>query len=140
MQVLSLGHVHLKVRELERSIEFYEWVTGYAVSERLGNYAFLSDGKSHHVVALQALGESAESPSRRAVGLYHVAFEVSSDEEYKKLVERIGERVRVTSVDHGISWASYFEDPDGNGVEIYVDRRHSRDGSPNWASHLARNH
>ncbi|WP_158057895.1 VOC family protein [Halorussus halophilus] len=124
----KLGHVHLKVRELDRAVEFYTEVVGLDVTERVGDsFAFLSFGDHHHDVALQALGPDAPGPSS-GVGLYHTAFEVPDEDELGATLKRLEERgVEVSPVDHGISQALYFEDPDGNGVEVYLDTRERND-------------
>jgi catechol 2,3-dioxygenase len=122
-----VGHVHLKVRELDPALDFYTAVLGLDVTERQGRYAFLSWGQRHHDVALQAVGAGADGPGR-GVGLYHAAFEVDSREALASIHGRLQERgVRVSPVDHGISKALYFSDPDGNGLEVYLDTRESDD-------------
>jgi len=124
-----LGHVHLKVRDLERALSFYRAVFGLDVTERHGRYAFLSWGEHHHDVALQAVGADAPGPGA-GVGLYHAAVEVDSLDRLKSVYERLQERdVDAAPVDHGISKALYFSDPDGNGLELYVDTRDERDES-----------
>jgi catechol 2,3-dioxygenase len=126
---LHLGHVHLKVRDLEPALAFYREVFGLGVTERHGRYAFLSWGEHHHDVALQALGADAPGPGA-GVGLYHAAIEAESLDRLQGIYERLEERgVDVSPVDHGISKALYFADPDGNGLELYVDTRESHDGS-----------
>ena len=133
MKPLKLGHVHLKVRDLARSTKFYTELLGLRVEEQVGNYAFLTDGVLHHVIALQALGSQAAPPAVRSIGLYHVAFEVASSSELSTVLQLLNEwRVQYTVVDHGISVAAYFEDPDGNGVEIYLDTRTATDGRDRW--------
>jgi len=123
----ELGHVHLKVRDLERAIAFYAEVLGLSVAERHGRFAFLAWGGKHHDLALQGVGAAADGPSGR-VGLYHAAFEVDSAGALAATYDRLRERaVDVTPVDHGISRALYFDDPDGNGVEVYLDTRAERD-------------
>ena len=126
-----VGHVHLNVRALAPAIGFYTEVLGLDVAEREGRYAFLSWGERHHDVALQALGDDAAEPSR-GVGLYHVAFEVSEPATLTTIHERLRERdVSASPVDHGISKALYFRDPDGNEIEVYVDTR-AVTGRNNW--------
>lgn len=118
-----VGHVHLKIRDLNRAIEFYREILGLDVTERHDRYAFLSFGERHHDVALQEVGENADGPGR-GVGLYHVAFEVDTGPDLAAVHERLRARdVRVSPVDHGISKAVYFSDPDGNGIEVYLDTR-----------------
>jgi catechol 2,3-dioxygenase len=123
----AVGHVHLKVRDIERAIEFYTDVLGLDVGERHGRYAFLSWGERHHDVALQEVGPDAPGPGP-GVGLYHVAFEVETGEALAAVYERSRARdVPVSPVDHGISKAIYLDDPDGNGIEVYLDTRAERE-------------
>jgi catechol 2,3-dioxygenase len=134
---MHLAHVHLKVRDLDRAVAFYADVLGLEETERHGDYAFLSFGDRHHEIALQALGESAPAPGT-GVGLYHAAFEVEDDAALRATYERLRERdVAVSPVDHGISRALYFDDPDGNGVEVYRDTREER-GRERWRGHNER--
>ncbi len=122
-----VGHVHLKVRDLERSIDFYREVLGLAVTERHGGFGFLSWGRRHHDVALQAVGEDAPGPGA-GVGLYHAAFEVDDPAALTAVYRAVRDRGhRVSPVDHGISKALYFDDPDGNGLEVYLDTREEND-------------
>lgn len=130
----ALGHVHLKVRDLERSVAFYRRVLGLEVSERVEPaFAFLSGGEAHHELALQGLGPGAEPPRPTAVGLYHTAWEAPDRRSFAAAYERLDELgAAAEAVDHGISWALYFADPDGNGVEIYLDRRDEPGGAAEW--------
>ena len=125
----SLGHVHLKVRDVDRAVEFYREVVGLDVAERHDRYAVLTFGDHHHDVALQQVGSGAGGPDHGpSVGLYHAAFEVESPGALAAVHERVRDRgVPVSPVDHGISKALYFDDPDGNGVEVYYDTRTERD-------------
>ena len=125
----SLGHVHLKVRDLDRAVEFYRELLGLDVRERLDAYAFLTFGDHHHDLALQRVGSGASGPDPGpSVGLYHAAFEVDSPEALAAVHDRVRARgIPVSPVDHGISKALYFDDPDGNGVEVYYDTRAERD-------------
>lgn len=124
----------MKVRNLERAIDFYTRFLGMHETERVGSqYAFLTSGPFHHEMALQQMGEDAPQPPAHGTGLYHVAFEVpdrrSFAAAYRALVEG---GIAVAPVDHYISWAMYFDDPDGNGLEIYCDSRNMPDGRPLW--------
>lgn len=120
----ELGHVHLKVRDVDRAVEFYCDLLGLDVTERAGRYAFLTFGEHHHDVALQEVGSDASPSSGRGVGLYHAAFEVEDEEALRETYRRLREKgVEVSPVDHRISKALYFDDPDGNGLEVYLDTR-----------------
>ena len=133
----GLGHVHLKVRDLSRSVDFYtELLPGLSLREQTGSYAFLSAGDAHHELALQEV-EAARGPGPEsdAVGLYHAAWEVPDTATLTVVYERLDDRdVAVSPVDHGISKALYFTDPDGNGVEVYVDTRAENDRQV-WHGH-----
>lgn len=122
-QASHLGHVHLKVRDLDRAVEFYRGLLGLDVTEQQANYVFLTLGEHHHDLALQKVPDAAPGPTH-GVGLYHSAWEVADAAALREAYEHLRERgVEVTPVDHKISKALYFDDPDGNGVEIYLDTR-----------------
>jgi catechol 2,3-dioxygenase len=126
-----LGHVHLRVRDLDRSVAFYTDVLDLDVTEDHGRYAFLSFGDHHHDVALQAVPPDAPGPGD-GVGLYHAAVELEDLEALAAVHGRLTDRgVGASPVDHGISKALYFEDPSGNGLEAYVDTRDAPD--ERWA-------
>ncbi|MFW5691023.1 MAG: VOC family protein [Chloroflexota bacterium] len=131
---VRIGHVHIKVRLLQQAIDFYTHYLNFSVNERIGDQmAFLSGGSRHHELALQAVGSDAPGQHPYGVGLYHAAFEVPDRTAFASAYNRlIAGGVHVTAVDHAISWALYFSDLDGNGVEIYVDTRHQPDGAPQW--------
>jgi catechol 2,3-dioxygenase len=117
------GYIHLRVRDLDRAVQFYTVVFGLEVTEREGRYAFLSFGDHHHDVALQSVPAVAPGPSA-GVGLYHAAVELDELDALAALDDRLTDReVAFSPVDRGISTALYFEDPSGNGLEAYVDTR-----------------
>ncbi len=125
MQIKALGHVVLKVRDLGRSTSFYRDLLGMKEVARLGDrMVFFSLGQSHHDLALLQVGAQAELSGPQSIGLYHVAFKVgdSLDElrECKACLERNGVAILGIS-DHGVSQSLYIEDPDGIGIELYVD-------------------
>jgi len=131
-----VGHVHLKVRQVDRALSFYTETLGLTVEERHGRYAFLSWGERHHDVAIQGVGEDAAGPGP-GVGMYHAAFEVQTPAALRETYERLRERgVAVSPVDHGISKAIYFDDPDGNGLEVYLDTRD--EGPEAWSGRNTR--
>ena len=123
---MKIGHAHIKVRDLNISEEFYKSVFGLKVTERERDiFVFMSATHMHHEIALQNVGPDAKLPSRHDVGLFHVAFEVpdknSLADRYQHLTTM---DIQPDIIDHRISWAIYFSDPDGNGLEIYCDTRH----------------
>lgn len=131
---VKLGHVHLKVRDLDAAVDFYVALLGMRVTERVGGrFAFLSFGDAHHDLALQALGARAAGPAFDAVGLYHVAFELPDRQAFAEAWRRLrAMRREASAADHRIAWAIYCADPDGNGVELYVDTRAELDGASLW--------
>jgi catechol 2,3-dioxygenase len=123
---VRIGHVHLKVADLERSLAFYRDVLGFEVTQRSGTQAaFLSAGGYHHHIGLNTW-ESAggQPPPPGATGLYHIAILYPTRAELADAVRRVlqaGLPLEGAS-NHGVSEAIYFRDPDGNGVELYWDR------------------
>lgn len=130
----KIGHAHLKVRDLEGAIDFYTRFLGMHPVERVGDaYAFLTGGDVHHEIALQNVGRDAPRPPANGTGLYHVAFEVPDRESFARAYTTLTEAgIQVATVDHLISWAMYFCDPDGNGLEIYWDTRNQAGGEKLW--------
>lgn len=128
----AVGHVHLKVSDLDRSEAFYSEALGLEVTERVGGtFVFMSFGESHHHLALQGHPD-ARPADPEALGLYHFAIEVADEAELGRAVDRIGAAgIEFAAVDHGISKSVYFSDPDGHGVEIYCDTRGLRH-RPEW--------
>lgn len=122
-----IGHIHLKVADLERAVRFYTDVLGFAVVARLGrSAAFLSAGGYHHHIGLNTWESAGGSPPPiGSTGLYHFAILVPSREELAKTLRRLVKHGWPVdgAADHGVSEAIYFRDPDGNGIEIYCDRR-----------------
>ena len=124
-----VGHVHLRVADLDRAIRFYRDVLGFELTQRYGRgAAFLGAGGYHHHIGLNTW-ESAGSPPapRRAPGLYHTAFLVPDRAALGAALKRaLAHGVDIEgAADHGVSEAIYFSDPDGNGIEIYRDRPES---------------
>ena len=123
---VRIGHVHLKVADLERALGFYRDVLGFELTQRFGSQAaFLSAGGYHHHIGLNTW-ESAggQPPPAGATGLYHVAILYPTRAELADAVRRVlkaGIPLEGAS-DHGVSEAIYLRDPDQNGVELYCDR------------------
>ena len=131
---MKIGHVHLKVRNLARSIDFYREYLDMKTTEQLAdNIAFMSAGERHHELALQEVGSNAAIPKRQDVGLFHVAFEVPGKQALAETYHKLKKGgLPVYPVNHRISWALYFSDPDGNGVEVYWDTRGTEHGVDLW--------
>ena len=121
-----IGHVHLKVSELERSIRFYSEVLGFSVTQRIGgSAAFLSaDGYHHHIGLNTWESKGAKPPPEYASGLYHVAFLYPTRRDLAVAVGHLCDMgvPLEGAVDHGVSEAVYLRDPDDNGVELYWDK------------------
>src|SRR5688572_28332394 len=126
IQIERVGHVVLKVRSLERSVPFYRDVLGLREVARLGERMvfFSATGENHHDLALLAVGEAAGRPPREAVGLYHVALKIGDSlaqlRAAKAHLEARGIQIAAIS-DHRVSQSIYLSDPDGIGLELYVD-------------------
>jgi catechol 2,3-dioxygenase len=122
----SIGHVHLKVADLERAIGFYCGVLGFEVKARYGTEAaFIAAGDYHHHIGLntwESLG--APPPPRRSTGLYHTAILYPTRAALADALRRlIAAKIPLDGAsDHGVSEALYLRDPDENGVELYRDR------------------
>ena len=121
-----IGHVHLKVSDLDRALGFYRDVLGFELTKRFGtSAAFLSAGGYHHHIGLntwESAGGSAPPP--RATGLYHLAIVYPTRAELADALRRVSSAgIELDgAADHGVSQALYLRDPDGNGVELYWDR------------------
>jgi catechol 2,3-dioxygenase len=123
---VRIGHVHLKVADLERALAFYRDVLGFELTQRYGNQAaFLSAGGYHHHIGLNTWESAGGSrPPHGSTGLYHVAIAYPTRAELADALRRVlraGIHLEGAS-DHGVSEAIYLRDPDGNGVELYWDR------------------
>jgi catechol 2,3-dioxygenase len=123
---VRIGHVHLKVADLERALAFWRDVIGLKVQQRMGRQAaFLSAGGYHHHIALNTWESAGGAwPPPGATGLYHVALLYPDRATLGLALRRLlqaGVALEGAS-DHGVSEALYLRDPDGNGVELYRDR------------------
>jgi catechol 2,3-dioxygenase len=122
----DIGHVHLKVADLERALRFYEGVLGFAVTQRYGAQAvFLSAGGYHHHIALNTWESAGGSPpGRGSTGLYHLAIRYPTRAALANALRRLTDAaIQLDGAsDHGVSEALYLRDPDDNGVELYWDR------------------
>jgi catechol 2,3-dioxygenase len=123
---VRIGHVHLKVADLSRSLDFYCGVLGFAVTQRIARTAaFISAGGYHHHIGLNTWESAGGSPPPpRATGLYHLAILYPDRAQLADALLRL-QRADVPlegASDHGVSQALYLRDPDDNGVELYWDR------------------
>jgi catechol 2,3-dioxygenase len=141
---VRIGHVHLKVADLDRAIAFYRDVLGFEVTQRYGRQAaFLSAGGYHHHIGLNTWeSQDGAPPAPGTTGLYHLAIVYPTRAELADALRRLLEaKIPLEGAsDHGVSEALYLRDPDGNGVELYWDRPkdqwpHNTDGSLNMFTH-----
>ena len=123
---VRIGHVHLKVANLDRALAFYSGVLGFEVMQRLGNeVAFISAGGYHHHIALNTWeSRDGAPPAPGTTGLYHLAILYPDRRTLADALRRLTEaQVPLEGAsDHGVSEALYLRDPDNNGVELYRDR------------------
>jgi catechol 2,3-dioxygenase len=122
---VRIGHVHLKVADLERSLKFYRDVLGFEVTTTRPGAAFLSAGGYHHHIALNTWESRAgQPPAPGTTGLYHVAILYPTRRLLADALRRLIEaRIPLEGAsDHGVSEALYLRDPDDNGIELYRDR------------------
>ena len=137
---IRIGHVHLKVADLDRALAFWRDLIGLEVTQRIGDQAvFLSAGGYHHQIALNTWESAGGSPpSPGTTGLYHVALLYPDRPALARALRALaaaGWPLDGAS-DHGVSEALYLRDPDDNGVELYCDRDHAewpRDAAGNLA-------
>jgi catechol 2,3-dioxygenase len=121
-----IGHVHLKVSDLDRAVDFYRNALGFELTQRYGDSAaFLSAGGYHHHIGLNTWeSRGGPPPPRHSTGLYHFAILYPTRKELARALRRlVDRRVAIDGAsDHGVSEAIYLRDPDGNGIELYWDR------------------
>jgi catechol 2,3-dioxygenase len=126
MKIKSLGHVVLRVTDRDRAEKFYGDLLGLPLCARFDQngmkMAFFTLGNHHDFAVMEVTGEGS-STSETAVGLHHVAFKIGTNldelREAKMMLEAAG--IKPNPVDHEVTKSLYFEDPDGNGIELYVD-------------------
>jgi len=123
---VDIGHVHLKVADLDRALAFYNGVLGFDITTRMGQHAvFLSAGGYHHHIGLNTWeSRNGKAPAPGTTGLYHVAIRYPDRAALAYALQRlIDAKVPLEGAsDHGVSEALYLRDPDGNGIELYRDR------------------
>lgn len=121
-----IGHVHLKVADLDRALGFYRDLLGFELTTMYGeNAAFLSAGGYHHHIGLNTWHSKGDPPApRNSTGLFHTAILYPTRKDLAIILQRLIDADYPISgaSDHGVSEAIYLEDPDGNGVELYHDQ------------------
>ncbi|HWK55988.1 MAG TPA: VOC family protein [Parapedobacter sp.] len=121
-----IGHVHLKVSDLERSLEFYCGLLGFELTTRYGSQAaFVSAGGYHHHIGLNTWHSEGAPPAPvDGVGLYHTAIVYPTRKDLAAILNRLvqAQYPLTGASDHGVSEALYLDDPDKHGVELYWDR------------------
>lgn len=137
-----IGHVHLKVANLERAMDFYCGVLGFSVTQRFGTQAvFISAGGYHHHIGLNTWeSRDGSPPPPNSTGLYHLAILYPTRRDLADALKRLMDaNISLDgATDHGVSEALYLRDPDQNGIELYVDRPQElwpRDEQGNLAMH-----
>jgi catechol 2,3-dioxygenase len=121
-----IGHVHLKVADIDRSLKFYQGLLGFQIEQRYGSQAvFISAGGYHHHIGLNTWHSKNGPPAPlHSTGLYHTAIVYPTRKDLAVVLKRLLDAgYPLTGMsDHGVSEAIYLNDPDGNGVELYWDR------------------
>jgi catechol 2,3-dioxygenase len=127
---VDIGHVHLKVADLERALDFYCGVLGFELQQRYGEQAaFVSAGGYHHHIGLNTWeSKGGPPPPPGTTGLYHFAIRYPTRRALADALRRLRDaRIPLAGAsDHGVSEALYLDDPDGNGIELYWDRPRER--------------
>jgi catechol 2,3-dioxygenase len=125
-----IGHVHLKVSDLEKALAFYQGLLGFEIMQRYGDQAvFISAGGYHHHIGLNTwYSKNAPPAPQRSCGLFHTAILYPTRKDLAIILKRLNDaNYPLTGAsDHGVSEALYLDDPDGNGVELYWDKPHDQ--------------
>ncbi|MFK7921137.1 MAG: VOC family protein, partial [Bacteroidia bacterium] len=121
-----IGHVHLKVADLQKSLDFYHGLLGFEIMSQMGDQAaFISAGGYHHHIGLNTWhSKNGPAPAPNSTGLFHTAILYPSRKDLAFVFKRLqdAEYPFTGFADHGVSEALYLDDPDGNGVELYWDK------------------
>lgn len=121
-----IGHIHLKVSDLDKALSFYQGLLGFEITQRYGTQAvFLSAGGYHHHIGLNTWHTKAAKPAPINIpGLYHTAILYPTRKDLAAILQRLidANYPLIGASDHGVSEAIYLNDPDGNGVELYWDK------------------
>lgn len=142
MEIKSLGHLVLKCTDRKRSEAFYSETLGFPICARYEqdglNMTFFTLGNHHDLAVMEVSGEDA-APGEQSVGLHHVAFNIGSSlddlREARSHLEAAG--ITPDPIDHGVTQSLYFNDPDGNGIELYVDTSDAWRAEPGLIAQIA---
>ncbi len=124
LEPLRIGHVVLKVRDLDRALAFYRDLLGFKVASEMSNVMIFltATGENHHDLGLLRMGDQAPAAQPNAVGLYHVAIQLADEDAIRRAHALLRDRGLLKgAVDHGVSRSLYTIDPDGNEIELYCD-------------------
>ncbi|CAZ98601.1 VOC family protein [Zobellia galactanivorans] len=125
-QNTSIGHIHLKVADLQRALDFYHGLLGFEITTLYGKEAaFISAGGYHHHIGLNTWqSKNGPRPPKNSTGLFHTAILYPTRKDLAQILARLRDAgyPLTGAADHGVSEAIYLDDPDGNGVELYWDR------------------
>lgn len=126
---VRIGHIHLKVSDIDRALAFYSGILGFNITQRYGKSAvFLSAGGYHHHIGLNTWeSKGGNPPPPHTTGLYHVAILYPTRRDLADALQRLTKAgvPLQGAADHGVSEALYLTDPDGNGIELYWDKPRS---------------
>ncbi|RZJ30986.1 MAG: glyoxalase [Flavobacterium sp.] len=126
----GIGHVHLKVADLQRAIDFYCGLLGFEITTMYGDQAaFISAGGYHHHIGLNTwYSKNGPKPAPNSTGLFHTAILYPTRKDLAAILKRLrkADYAITGAADHGVSEALYLDDPDGNGVELYWDKPQSQ--------------
>ncbi len=123
---IQIGHVHLTVSNIEKSLKFYRDYLGFEITQNMGGAIFLSSGGYHHHIGLNTWSKTnPKTPQEGQIGLYHFAILYQNRKELAIVLKKLIDANYPLGgfADHGVSEAIYLKDPDGNGVELYTDRK-----------------
>ena len=128
-----LSHFRLNVHDLDKAVDFYSRILHLNIVERVDQqYAFLSGDDRHHVLAVFKV-EAARDTRTARPGVDHIAFQVPGKKSFARAFqELVDSGVPVQAVDNAISWSLYFQDPEGNALEIFLDTRYEAHGANLW--------
>lgn len=121
----TIGHIHLTVSDIKRSLVFYQDILGFTVTQNVGEAVFLAAGDYHHTLGLNTWStRSSQTPQEGQIGLYHFALLYPTRKDLAQVLKQLMQANYPLegAADHGVSQSIYLKDPDGNGIELYTDK------------------